>query len=99
MSEERKYLKAESKKDYHVPSIDNEDLKTGSLMRIADSLELIAKDRQKLIDEKDRYQRLWNESLEKEKYLLRIIRGLKGTITKMRKAKNSIQAVFPNSFS
>lgn len=74
----------ESKQNW-ISRGNTEDINAGSMQRMADALELIAKDRQKLIDDKEYYQesaKRYQECYENEQ---RRVAALKGVITKLRK--------------
>jgi len=65
-----------------------DQFKLGAILRIADALEVIAKNNQNLIEEVEKYKR-WYATEEKEnQYLRRSVSGLKGYITKVNKVKS-----------
>jgi len=68
-----------------MPTIENINL--GSLQRIADSLELIARNYGDLITERDRYKKWYQEERGRVARLGRRLSALKGVITKMKKAR------------
>ncbi len=81
----QKYFKEESKKNYFTSTgISNDDLQTGSLMRIADAVEIMTQDRVAL--ERDlKRERESNEYLrESRDKLIRRVTALKGVITKLK---------------
>ena len=79
-------LRDESKKTFtttHCPTLN--EINTGSLQRIADASELMAKDRQRLVGERDRYKR-WGEAVSEERErMTRSNAALRGQITKLNK--------------
>ena len=62
-----------------------EQINAGSLLRIADATELMAKNHAALVDERDRYLRWYTQEVANGKRLHATIRGLRGTITRMKK--------------
>ena len=66
-------------------SLSLEQINTGSLLRIADAVEIMAKRYQDLIDECDRYKHRHKQAVEEIKSLNCRIAGLKGTITRLKK--------------
>ena len=66
---------------------DNDQIQLGCLQRIADATELMAKNYQDLVDERDKYIR-WYESSERTlKHLEKCNSALRGVITKLKKGK------------
>ena len=81
-------LREASKKDFLEPKEDAEnaendncDIDTGSLQRIADATEAMAKNHKDLIREKEMYERWWLFEEKKTHHLRAVIRGLKGRVT------------------
>ncbi len=66
-----------------------ESINTGSLQRIADSCELMAKRYQELIDDRDRYKRWYEERGQRIDSRDRTIANLRGQVTKL---KNKLQS-------
>ena len=66
-----------------LPTI--EEINAGSLQRIADATEIMAKEYYKLLSDRDFYVRKFKEEYAQTKRLLRRIRALKGVITKMKR--------------
>jgi hypothetical protein len=62
-----------------------DQINAGSFQRMADALELIAKDRQKLINDKEYYQASAKRYQERYYNEQRRVAALKGVITKLRK--------------
>lgn len=62
-----------------------EDINAGSLQRIADACELMAKNYSELIDERNRWRRWHDEEQERRIALERRNAALRGVITKMKK--------------
>ncbi len=66
-----------------------EVINCGSLQRIADSCELMAKRNQELIDDRDRYKRWYEERGQRIDSRDRTIANLRGQVTKL---KNKLQS-------
>jgi len=66
-----------------IPSI--EKINCGSLLRIADATEVMAKNYQKLQESAERYERWYHDESKRAKLAERRVASLKGVITKMRK--------------
>lgn len=60
-------------------------INTGSLQRIADATELMAKNYRQLLEDAAYYKERYNESLQTRKTMLRRISALKGVITKLQR--------------
>lgn len=61
------------------------EIQSGSLQRIADACELMAKNYFMLISERDDYQKRYSEQREKNGRLYRRIAALHGVITKLKR--------------
>lgn len=61
----------------------------GSLLRIADATELMAKNYQELINDRDRFKRWYNDEQTRRYRLERRIASLRGVITRMK--RNSLK--------
>jgi hypothetical protein len=83
--------RSESRKDYGrarnslESGVTFEEVNAGSLMRIADATELMARNHAELLAERDRYQRWYNEEVVRREQRDRTIRGLRGVITRMKR--------------
>lgn len=76
----------ESKKNWHHSGdTSKDDIKTGSLQRIADATELMAKDYQKLISERDYYKRCYESEKNCSRRLNRSNTALRAWITRLKK--------------
>lgn len=64
-----------------------DDLKLGAVLRIADACELMAKNHQELIADRDFYKKQSMCRLERTQNLDHQIAGLRGYITRLKKAK------------
>jgi hypothetical protein len=64
-----------------------QEIQTGCLQRIADATELMAGNYQNLLNERDKYLRWYEEEKAQTARLLHQIAGLRGTITRMKKAR------------
>jgi hypothetical protein len=62
-----------------------EEINSGSLQRIADAVELMAKNHAALLEERDRYKRRWEEELDRRAARDQTISALRGVITKLKK--------------
>ena len=60
------------------------EIKVGSLQRIADATEAMARSYQQLIDERDKYKRWWKEGERRTNHLERSASGLRGHITRLK---------------
>jgi len=65
-----------------------EELKIGAIQRIADATELMAKNYQQLIDERDRYKGYYERAREQRDKAYRRISALQGVITRMKRRKS-----------
>jgi hypothetical protein len=68
--------------------VSNDDLKVGALQRIADATEKMAQSHASIIDARDRYKRWYEEKVAENQRLARRIHALRGTITRMKRAKD-----------
>ena len=62
-----------------------EEIKVGSLQRIADAAELMAQNHAQLIRERDNYKRWYEAALDRRHSLERRVAALRGVITKMKR--------------
>lgn len=67
------------------PSTDQ--IQLGCLQRIADATELMAKNHDQLVADRDRYQRWYDQQRERSLRLERSNAALRGVITKMKKGR------------
>jgi hypothetical protein len=77
-------LKDLSKGNYDIKENSFEAINAGSLQRIADAAEMMAKNYIQLKNELDRYKRWYQAEVEKNKTLSHSNAGLKGQITKLK---------------
>lgn len=79
----------ESRREWktHKDTATNEEIRTGCFQRIALSLETMAQGRSRLEQDRDRYKRWWEEEQERTAILRSRIRGLRGTITRMKRER------------
>jgi len=83
-----KYFKEESRKNWCADQDDalsEGQIKLGCILRIADATELMSKNHQELIRERDNYKKWYEEERDKKNHLMRRIISLKGVITKIKK--------------
>lgn len=66
-------------------SLNLDQINTGSVLRIADSLETIAEDKENLIEERDKFKRWYKEEREEKEMILRSNAGLRGYITRLKR--------------
>lgn len=85
MSEEQNYYKEESRKNWYSKSkLTIEEISLGCQMRMADSLETIAQDRVRLINENEKLKKdvqFWRDQYDKA---WRINSAMKGWITRLK---------------
>lgn len=89
-----KYYRDESRKNYgrelaEDVGINDDSLKVGALMRIADATEMMARNYDQLIAERDRYKRWYEQERQSGQRMFRRINSLRGVITRMKKAAKS----------
>lgn len=90
MAHSTKSMVEESKNHgYQFPlnSVTLEGLQVGALQRIAAATELMAKNHQQLIDERDRYKKWYEEERATVHKRDRTIRGLRGALTRAKRKK------------
>jgi hypothetical protein len=63
----------------------NDGINTGCLQRIADACELMAKNHNDLVEERDRFQLIAREKTDHIRRQMRTISTLRGVITKLKK--------------
>lgn len=63
----------------------DDQVKLGAILRIADSMETMAKNHQDLVRDRDQYRAYWKEELANKRILLHQIAGLKGHLKKLKK--------------
>lgn len=68
-------------------SISLDQIKTGALLKIADSVSAMAQNWTSLVRERDTFERLYRSERQSSERLLRRNSALRGAITKMKKAK------------
>ena len=82
-----KLLRQVSREEWHSPMPATiEAISAGSLQRIADAVEVVAKNYNALRDERDRYERWYKEERERTARLHLRIRALRGVITKLKQS-------------
>lgn len=72
-------------KDTSRGGLTDADVKLGALLRIADATEAMAKRHKELIDERDRFERLYKAELSRRCAWQRSAAALKGQVTKLKK--------------
>lgn len=77
-------MREESRRNW-ISNSTTQEINAGSLQRIADATEVMAKSYQKLIDERDMYKRWYEEERGTSKRLYHSNRALRGVITKIKK--------------
>lgn len=80
-------LREAAKKEYGTVATNptHEEIRTGCLQRIADATESVAAGYIALRKDRDWYQKMYREQSEESARLGRIIRSLRGVITRMKK--------------
>ena len=91
-----KSYRDESRKNYGMKvdedtSASCDALQTGALLRIADAIETLAKSREQLEIERDRYKRWYARECDKSAHLSARIVGLKGYINRLKKRNSALQ--------
>ena len=66
-------------------NLNREELEFGCLLRIADAMEIMAKNNANLIEERDRYEKWYQEARDRNEQLHHSISGLRGHITRLKK--------------
>jgi hypothetical protein len=85
----------ESRKDWRSAALGNptlEQINTGTFQRIADACELMAKNHDALVRDRDWYKRRFEEANASSERLGRRINSLRGVITKMKRAAKAAGA-------
>lgn len=84
-------LRQASRKEYVLRSepgkIWQDEIRNGTLQRIADAVEKMALRHTELIDQRDRYERMYTYERTRRETAERQIAALRGVITKMKKAR------------
>jgi hypothetical protein len=65
-------------------SLNNEQLKLGAILRIADATEVMAKRHTELIADRDLYKRWWEDERKKTERLQRQVNAYRGLVKKMK---------------
>lgn len=81
-------LREQSKGNRTSGSVTFDSMNTGSLQRIADSCEVMAKNHAKLVRERDNYYKWWKEERDRRFSLERRLSAMRGVATKL---KNKIK--------
>lgn len=67
-------------------TMDRDAIKLGAILRIADATEVMARNYDQLIAERDRYKRWYEQERASGQRMARRINSLRGVITRMKKA-------------
>jgi predicted nuclease with TOPRIM domain len=84
------FYKAESRKEFYQEmnnpenSLSREQITLGAMLRIADATELMAKNFQEMQTDRDMYKRWYNEECERNNFLIKRNRALRGHITRLK---------------
>lgn len=80
-------LRSQSKNEYSTRAFNAEEseIRTGCMQRIADATELMAKNHQQLITDRDYYKRRYQEQSEYSNRLFRKVSALRGVVTRQKK--------------
>jgi hypothetical protein len=81
----------EMSKETHFVDRSLDAVKAGSLQRIANATELMAKNYSNLIDERDRYKRWYEDAHLREDSANRRIVALKGVITRIKNRRKLLK--------
>jgi hypothetical protein len=87
-----KFYKDESRKDWYdelcpTQQLTCDKIQLGALLRIADATEVMAKNHQQLIDERNNYKRWYESERQTTEKLVRRISGLRGYIKRINKSR------------
>jgi ribosomal protein S17E len=77
-------MREDSKKEWSSGAT-TEHLRTGCLQRIADAVEKVAANYQRLIDDRDQYKRWYEQERASSKRLANRVAGLRGAITRLKR--------------
>ena len=83
-------LREQSKEQKTSNGVTFDSINTGSLQRIADSCEVMAKNHTELVRERDMYYKWWKESRDRCTSLERRLSAMRGVATKL---KNKIKGL------
>jgi hypothetical protein len=86
----RQYFKEQSKEDWYVNSeqfLSEERLKLGAILRIADATEVMARNYQALVDERNMYKHQWAVAESQKGRLKSANAALRDVIKKLKKPK------------
>ena len=91
-------LREVSKQNYgsSAPNTTFDEIKVGSLQRIADATEMMARRYEELIRERDQYKRWYEDAARQSQERERSITSLRGVITKL---KQRLQSIDPSPAS
>ena len=84
--------RGESKENYgswvdkKTDSVSESEVRTGAILRIADAIELLAKNHAQLVEDRDKYLRWYHQERATADRLRGTIRGLRSHITVLKKA-------------
>lgn len=85
--------KKESRTDWGLESssrkLNHDEIKLGAILRVADAVEVMAKNHTQLQNERDYYERLLKRERAMIKQLTRSNSGLRGHIAKLKKSSKS----------
>lgn len=81
-----------SKLEWNFDGASAETINCGSLQRIADACELMAKNHQALINERDQYKRWYETEKANHTSVARSNTSLKGTVTRLQRKIASLEA-------
>lgn len=91
-----KSFKEESKKNWGADKkgqeMSREEIAHGCLLRIADAIEVMAKRHTDLIDERNRYERYYNQETAARKRIENTLKSTKGHLTRARNRIKELEA-------
>jgi hypothetical protein len=90
MAQKFKSFREESKTNWGVTQdekdpLNNDQLRTGAMLRIADATEKMARNHIDLINDRDRFERYYREARAQNRSMFKSMAGLKGQITRLKK--------------
>jgi hypothetical protein len=84
-------LREQSRNPFNDENVTHDNVRTGSLQRIADACEIMAKDRQDLINQLDYYKTLAKDRAERMDQKNKEISTLKGLVTRYKNQVNKLK--------
>lgn len=85
---DKTYYRQWSKREWYATDGEptDERINVGSLQRIADACELMARNHALLVNERDMYKRWHEDAIRQRDHAYRRVNSLKGVVTRLKKA-------------